>query len=241
MDQLSKLERAYAEEAISEREVLDKRAALLSLRTRIADVQNQIPQSSAGVNESAARRGEIWTRDTEEAKRQAAQIRLELAKADEQYTAVQDRVDREEIRAPVDGIINKLNVQTLGGVIRGGEPVAEIVPLDNEVTIEARILPKDRGDVWPGQTAKVKISAYESTVYGMLDAKVLEVSPDVLQDRQGNTFYRVRLKANSFGFGPGKPVMPGMTGEVAIRSGSQTILQYILGPLIQIKQQAFQD
>lgn len=241
LDQMGKLERAYSEEAISEREVLDKRAALLALRTRIADVENQIPASSAGVSESAARRGEIWTRDMEQVKAQAAQLRLELAKADEQFTAVQDRVDREEIRAPVDGIINRLNVQTLGGVIRGGEPVAEIVPLANEVTIEARISPKDRGDVWPGLPAKVKISAYDSTVYGALDAKVIDVSPDAIQDQRGGLFYRVRLKAASISFGPGKPVVPGITGEVAIRSGSQTILNYILGPLIRIRDEALRE
>ncbi|MBC2667980.1 HlyD family type I secretion periplasmic adaptor subunit [Novosphingobium piscinae] len=241
MDQLGKLERAYAEEAISEREVLDKRAALLSLRTRIADVENQIPQSSAGVSESAARRGEIWTRMMEQAKAQAAALRLDLAKADEQYTAVADRVTREEIRAPVDGIINRLNVQTLGGVIRGGEPVAEIVPIANTVTIEARVAPKDRGDIWPGLPAKVKISAYDSTVYGALDAKVVEISPDAIQDPRGGLYYRVRLKAATTSFGPGKPVVPGMTGEVAIRSGDQTILNYILGPLIRIKDEAFRE
>ncbi|WP_298200479.1 HlyD family type I secretion periplasmic adaptor subunit [Novosphingobium sp.] len=241
VDQLNKLERAYAEEAISEREVLDKRASLLSLRTRIADVENQIPQSSAGVSESAARRGEIWTRMMEQAKAQAAQIRLDLAKADEQYTAVADRVTREEIRAPVDGIINRLNVQTLGGVIRGGEPVAEIVPLANTVTIEARIAPKDRGDIWPGLPAKVKISAYDSTIYGALDAKVVEISPDAIQDPRGGLYYRVRLKAATTNFGPGKPVVPGMTGEVAIRSGDQTILNYILGPMIRIKDEALRE
>ena len=241
LDQLAKLERAYAEEAISEREVLDKRAALLSLRTRIADVENQIPQSSAGVSEAGARRGEIWTRDMEAAKGQAAALRLELAKADEQYTAVQDRVDREEIRAPIDGIINRLNVQTLGGVIRGGEPVAEIVPLAKEVTIEARIAPKDRGDIWPGLPAKVKISAYDSSVYGSLDAKVIDISPDAIQDPRGGMYYRVRLKATTTSFGPGKPVVPGMMGEVSIRSGNQTILNYILGPLIRIRDEAFRE
>ena len=241
MDQLAKLERAYAEDAISEREVLDKRAALMSLRTRIADVANQIPQSSAGVSESAARRGEIWTHDVEDAKAQAAQIRLDLAKAGEQFSAVQDRVEREDIRAPLDGIVNKLYVQTLGGVIRGGEPVAEIVPLADQVMIEARIPPKDRGDVWPGLTAKVRISAYDSSIYGGLDAKVIDVSPDVLQDHRGGLYYRVRLKANTASFGPGKPVIPGMTGEVAIKSGSQTIMNYILGPLIRVRDGALRE
>jgi len=87
----------------------------------------------------------------------------------------------------------------------------------------------------------VKISAYDSAVYGSLSARVLDVSPDVLQDRSGRAFYRVRLRASTFAFGPGKPVIPGMTGEVAIISGRQTILRYLLGPLIRIRQHAFED
>lgn len=241
MDQLSKLERAYAEDAISERDVLDKRAMLLSLRTRIADVANQIPQSSAGLGEAAARRGEVWASDMEQVRAQAALLRLELTKADEQFGAVQDRVDREEIRAPIDGVINRLNVRTVGGVIRGGEPVAEIVPAASQVIIEARIAPKDRGNIWPGLPARIKISAYDSTVYGSLEAKVVDVSPDAIQDPRGGLYYRVRLDAGSASFGKGMPVIPGMTGEVAIRSGNQTILNYLLGPLIRISQEALRE
>lgn len=115
------------------------------------------------------------------------------------------------------------------------------MPLAKEVMIEARIAPKDRGDVWPGLSAKVKISAYDSTIYGGLEAKVIDVSPDVLQDQRGGLFYRVRLKADSASFGPGKPVIPGMTGKVAIKSGSQTILDYILGPLIRVRDGALRE
>lgn len=241
MTQLDKLERAYAEEAISEREVLDKRAALLALRTRIADVQNQIPQSAAALGESAARRNELWTREMEETKEKAAQLRLELAKADEQFGAAQDKATREEVRAPMDGIVNKVYAQTVGGVIRGGDPIVEIVPVDKLVMIEARIAPRDRAEIWPGLPATIKISAYDSSVYGGLEGKVVDVSPDIVQDQKGEVFYRVRLSADTTGFGTGKPVIPGMTAEVNIRSGKQTILDYILGPLIQIKDGALRE
>ncbi len=241
MEQLGKLERAYTEEAISEREVLDKRAALLSLRTRIADVQNQIPQSNAQLGESAARRNEVWTREMEETKEKATQIRLELTKADESFGAAKDKAVREEVRAPMDGVINKLYVQTEGGVIRGGEPLIEIVPVDKVVMIEARIAPKDRGEIWSGLPATIKVSAYESSVYGGLDATVIDVSPDVVQDQKGEVYYRVRLRANTAGFGADKPVLPGMTAEVNIRSGKQTIMDYILGPIINIGQNSLRD
>ncbi|MDE2404216.1 MAG: HlyD family type I secretion periplasmic adaptor subunit [Sphingomonadales bacterium] len=239
--QLNKLERAFEEDAISEREVLDKRQALAALRTRIADVQNQIPQSSAQISEADARRGEVFTRDMEEMKEKAALLRLELAKADETFKAAQDKSNREEIRAPLDGIVNKLYLQTIGGVIRPGEPVAEIVPVDKLVTIEARIAPRDRGNVWPGLPATVKITAYDSAIYGGLEAKVLDVSPDVIQDQKGEAYYRVRLRADTSDFGPKRPVIPGMTADVNIVSGKQTILDYILGPLIRIRDSALRE
>ena len=239
MVQLDKLERAYAEEAISEREVLEKRASLLALRTRIADVRNEIPQSSAEVGESAARRNEIWTREMQDTREKAAQLRLELSKAGEQYGAARDKAGREEVRAPMDGIVNKLYVQTVGGVVKGGEAIAEIVPVDNVVMVEARVAPRDRGEIWAGLPAKIKISAYDSSIYGGLEGKVLDVSPDIVQDQKGEVFYRVRLSADTSSWN--KPVIPGMTAEVNIRSGKQTILDYILGPLIRIRDGALRE
>ncbi len=239
--QLDKLERAYAAEAISEREVLEKRQSLASLRTRIADVLNQIPQTAAQISEASARRGEVTTRDMQDVKEKASMLRLELAKADEHLEAAADKSSREEIRAPLDGVVNKLYMQTLGGVIKPGEPVAEIVPVDKVVTIEAHVAPKDRGNVWPGLPAKVKISAYDSAIYGGLDAKVVDVSPDVIQDQKGEAYYRVRLRADTASFGANKPVIPGMTAEANIVSGKQTVLDYILGPLIRIKDSALRE
>lgn len=239
--QLGKLENAYREEAISEREVLEKRAALLALRTRIADVENEIPSVSAQISETSVRRSEIWTKQVQDTKEKAAQLRLELSKADENLHAYRDKESREEIRAPMDGIVNKLFFQTVGGVIRGGDPLAEIVPVDDSVMIEARIMPKDRSNVWQGLPATIKISAYDSAIYGGLQGKVIDVSPDVIQDSKGESFYRVRLRANSAEFGEGKPVIPGMTAEVNIKSGRQSILDYILGPLIRIRDSALRE
>ncbi len=241
VEQLQKLEAAFREEAISEREVLDKRSSLAALRTRLADVANQIPQSAAQLSESAARRGEVLTHDMQDVKERAAALRLELAKAAQQFTAATDKQAREELRAPIDGIVNKLYVQTVGGVIKGGEPIAEIVPVDKTVLVEAHVAPRDRGNVWPGLPASIKITAYESTLYGGMEAHVIDVSPDVMQDPKGEPYYRVRLSADTTSFGPGKPVIPGMTAEVNIRAGHQTVLDYILGPLIRLRDNALRE
>ncbi|WP_375420119.1 HlyD family type I secretion periplasmic adaptor subunit [uncultured Sphingomonas sp.] len=241
MGQLAKLEKAYAEEAISEREVTDKRASLLSLQTKIDDVQNSIPGSQAELGEAAARQREVYTRTMEETKEHAAKLRLELSKANENLTAYADKRSREEVRAPMDGVVNKLYFQTVGGVIRAGEPVAEIVPVDQTVIVEARVAPRDRGNVWPGLPASIKISAYDAAVYGGLEGKVIEISPDVIQDPKGESYYRVRLKAEAAGFGRDRPVIAGMTADVAIKAGRQTVLNYLLGPLIGIRDGALRE
>ena len=241
VQQLDKLQRAYEEEAVSERDVLDKQQVLASLRTRIADVENQIPQTSAELSEATARRGEVITHDMQDIREKATMLRMELAKAGETLNAAQDKASRQEIRAPMDGIVNRLYVQTVGGVIRPGEPVVEIVPVDKMVMIEARVLPRDRGHIYPGLPAKVKISAYDSAIFDGLDARVLDISPDVVQDPKGESYYRVRLSADTANFGSDKPVIPGMTAEIDIQSGRQTILSYILGPLVRVRDEALRE
>ncbi len=239
--QLRNLEKGLAAEATSEHDVLEKRTSLQQLRTRIADVANQIPQTRSELSEAESRHRETWAKFVSEGKEKIAQMRLEMSKASESLGAYRDRESREALRAPMDGIINKVYMQTVGGVVRGGEPLVEIVPVDHSVIIEAKINPSDRGQVWPGLPATIKISAYEYSVYGGLKGKVIDISPDALQEPDGKTFYRVRLEANTGFFGKDKPVVPGMTAEVDIKSGSQTILNYISKPISSMRDNAFKE
>lgn len=239
--QLSVLERALAADAVSESEVMDKRGQLQSLRTRIDDALNQIPQTRSELAEARNRRSDVWFRFVAENKQKIAQLRLEIAKASQAVGAFEDRRDRENVRAPMDGVVNKLFVQTVGGVIKPGGDLAEIVPVDKSVMIEAQLPPKDRGDVWPGQAAVVKVSAYDYAIYGGLNGEVLDISPDAFQDQQGHTYYRVRLKADTARFGPGRPIVPGMTADVDIKTARRTVLQYLLGPISRVQERALRE
>jgi membrane fusion protein, adhesin transport system len=239
--QLVALERALVAEAISEHEVLDKKSDLQQLRTRIAETTNSMPKTKAELAEVQTRRHEVWTRFVSETKEKMAQLRLESTKTTTALGAFQDRNTREELRAPMDGLINKIYVQTIGGVVRGGEPLVEIVPTDHSVIIEAQLAPKDRGDVWPGLPATVKISAYDYAIYGGLEGKLLDISPDALQDAEGHSYYRVRLTADVSRFGKNKPVVPGMTAEVDIRSGKHTVLQYLMQPVSDLREKALRE
>jgi HlyD family type I secretion membrane fusion protein len=136
------------------------------------------------------------------------------------------------------GIINKLHVSTIGGVVKSGEPLVEIVPGDAGLAIEARVQPNDRAEIWPGQKAVVKVSAYDFSTYGGLNAKVIDISADALQDEKGQPYFRVRLEATAKDFGPGKPVTPGMLAEVDILTGRKTILESLLRPVKQLQANA---
>jgi adhesin transport system membrane fusion protein len=230
-ERLQLLEGAFAADAASRQEVLDRRANLEQLRTRISDAVTAIPQIRAQAQEAESRAASTRAKFLAEAEQAASELRVDLEKAKQGLTAFNDRSDRNEVRAPMDGVINKVLVQTVGGVVRSGDPLIEIVPIDQQIIIEARLRPQDRADVWPGQEAKVKISAYDYATHGTLDGRVLEISADALQDQKGETYFRVRLSADAKGFGPDKPVTPGMTADIDILSGRRTILAYLMGPV----------
>ena len=205
--------------------------------------QNRIEQGvrSGQITRSEEARLEQGERNIDRAQRQAEADGRVTAAERARIDRMTDRQSREEIRAPMDGVVNKIFVQTVGGVVRGGEPLFEIVPVEQSVMIEARIAPKDRGRIHAGLPAIVKVSAYEFATYGGLNAKVVDISPDVLQDPKGEVYYRVRLRADTKKFGKDKPVIPGMTAEVDIRAGGQTVLDYLLSPIRGVGDNAFRQ
>ncbi len=240
-ERMTLLEAAAARDAASRQEVLDRQATVEQLRTRISDSQTSIPQIRAQAAEAASRAASARARFIAEAEQEAAELRVELAQAEQSLTAFADRTARAEVRAPMDGVIKEIFVQTVGGVIRGGDPLIEITPLDERILIEARLPPQDRADVWPGQEATVKISAYDFATFGGLDALVVDISPDAIQDPQGEAYFRVRLSADGSSFGEDRPVIPGMTADVDIRAGRRTILSYLISPIQDVTERAMRE
>jgi multidrug efflux pump subunit AcrA (membrane-fusion protein) len=125
--------------------------------------------------------------------------------------------------------------------VKSGDPLVEIVPVNAAVAVEARLMPNDRAEVWPGQKAVVKVSAYDYSIYGGLAGKVVDISADALQDERGMPYFRVRLEAEARDFGPGKPITPGMLAEVDILIGRRTILDSLIRPVKQLKDNALRQ
>ena len=166
-----------------------------------------------------------------------ARVEAELAQVSGNLTARKDQVDRTVLRSPVRGTVSNLRITTVGGVIQPGQAIMEIVPLDEQLLVEARIAPRDVAFIRPGLPATVKLTAYDYTVYGALRGKVEMISADALADERrpdDSTYYRVLVRTEgSLGRAGGPPlaVIPGMTATVEVRTGEKTVLDYLLKPM----------
>ncbi|MFO1457655.1 MAG: HlyD family type I secretion periplasmic adaptor subunit [Steroidobacteraceae bacterium] len=172
-----------------------------------------------------------------EAASELARVEAELAQVSGNLTARKDQVDRTVLRSPVRGTVSNLRITTVGGVIQPGQAIMEIVPLDEQLLVEARIAPRDVAFIRPGLPATVKLTAYDYTVYGALRGKVEMISADALADERrpdDSTYYRVLVRTEgSLGRAGGPPlaVIPGMTATVEVRTGEKTVLDYLLKPM----------
>lgn len=227
--------------AVSNNELLDNERQLQQIEARLASLVHDIPRLEIAVSELSRRADEIRFRFRADAEKEQRETAVQIAKLEEAISAMRDRSRRTEVVAPVAGTVNKLFIETVGGVVKSGEPLVQIVPNDATVIIEARVSPQDRAEVWPGLPAVVKVSAYDFSVYGGLKGKVVDISPDVLSDDKGEPYFRVRLEADATALGPGRPVIPGMLAQIDIISGRHSVLQYLMKPVQRVRNEAFRQ
>jgi adhesin transport system membrane fusion protein len=155
--------------------------------------------------------------------------------------ALLDKVDKSQVKSPVRGRVQRLLANTVGGVVTPGKDILEIVPLDDQLVLEAKVLPKDIAFIHPGQHATVKFTAYDFSIYGGLDAKVENISPDTTVDEKGNAFYLVRVRTAKPNFSEKMPIIPGMTAEVDILTGNKTVMSYLLKPVLKARAYALSE
>lgn len=174
-----------------------------------------------------------------------SQAQAELAVKQQQIPALADKLDRTVIRAPMSGRVNRVLVTTVGGSVSAGMPVAEIVPSENTLYIEALIKPSDIANVHLGQTSRVEVTAYNSAIYGMLDGKVTGISPDTVQnEKTGESFYTVHVEAIGIlhdHTGRALPIGPGMIANVSLLGEKRSILSYLFSPITRLSETAFRE
>ncbi|RBI70535.1 transporter [Roseovarius sp. TE539] len=163
----------------------------------------------------------------------------ELATLRQNLKASRDQLDRTILKSPMRGIVNNLEVTTIGGVVRPGQEILEIIPLDEELFVEARVAPEDIANIRPGQEATIKLTAYDYTIFGTLKGRVDFISADTFKDENaraadGNPHYKATLGVDMSALTDRQQrieIRPGMQAQVELHTGEKTVLQYLLKPL----------
>ncbi|CAG2157974.1 Type I secretion system membrane fusion protein PrsE [Cupriavidus yeoncheonensis] len=228
---------------------------LLRLERQANDLQGELdatrlamPRLDAAYREIQKKIDEITTHFRAEAMQDLNQAKAEQQAQSATNTALQDRVDRTLVRAPLAGIVKQVKINTVGGVIQPGMDLVEIVPLEDTLLVEARVRPADIAFLRPGQPAMVKLSAYDFSIYGGFPGTVEHISADTLTpDRPGErpeSYYLVRVRTRGnrpTGSTEQVAILPGMVATVDVLTGQKTILHYLLKPIVKTKEMAFRE
>jgi membrane fusion protein, adhesin transport system len=226
----------YEQKVVPEIEMIRLERQASELRGQLAEVQS--------------RKTTVKTTFLSQVDDDLAKSKGDLAVLDENIKSAQDKVRRTELRAPAYGIVNKVNVSTVGAVVQPAASVMEIVPLDVTLLVEGRIRPQDIAFIRPAQDAVVKISAYDSNVYGSLKGKVERISADTIAEdkatgpERNETFYRVMVRTEKNHLGTAErplPIIPGMVATIEVLTGEKTVLDYLVKPARLLREEALRE
>lgn len=212
--------------------------------TELNGVKEAIPRANGAIAEAQARIAEMKTTTVAQAQADLATKMAEMSTVKETLGALEDRKDRTEIRSPVNGTIKDFKINTVGGVVKPGDPIVEIVPMDDNLLVEAKIKPSDIARLRPDMPAMVKITAYDFTIYGGLKGKVVDISADTIKNEKGESFYRVKVRTDENSLkrkGEILPIMPGMVATVDILTGHKTVMEYLLKPFVKTMQNSMNE
>jgi len=225
---------------------------LLKLQRTVNDTKGELnalrllkPKVKSSFEEAVLKRREAVFKYRTDARSVLNELQSSLSRLNEAQVSAQDKVSKALILSPVVGTVKTLHITTLGGVVKPGEVLLEIVPSEDKLLVEAKIIPKDIAFIYVGLKAMVKISAYDFTRYGGLEGVVEHISADTTQDEEGNSFYIIRVRTNESNMQSSSnqvmPIIPGMMTSVDVIISKRTVLEYILNPLLRAKELALRE
>ncbi len=218
--------------AVSEVDLLRLERDVNRFRGERDQAAAQIVRIRAAIAEASRKIQEVELNFRNQARTELADVTAKLSGLFESSMALTDRVVRADVKSPVKGTVKRLLVTTVGGVVQPGTEIAEVVPSEDALLLEARIEPKDIAFLRPGQEAQVRFTAYDFAVYGGLDAVLDHIGADTVTDDKGNAFYIVRVRTLKSSLGQNLPILPGMVAEVDIMTGKKTVLSYLMKPIL---------
>ncbi|MBU6475919.1 MAG: HlyD family type I secretion periplasmic adaptor subunit, partial [Alphaproteobacteria bacterium] len=208
-------------------ELLQIDSDIAQKRADLDALKQSLPLTAAEVKEAEGRIIEQDSTFRADAQRQLSKMMVDLNALKATLAALRDKSRRTEIRSPVYGTVMNIRIRTVGGVVKPGEPIMEVVPLKGQLVVETLVRPADIAFIHTGQKAVVRLTAYDFSVYGALQGRVVEVSPDSTTNEKGESFYHVRIRTDQSSLkkdGKSFPIIPGMQATVDIVTGKRTVM-----------------
>jgi len=227
--------------AVSDVDLLRLERDVARLRGDRDQARAQIGRVEASIEEATRKISETEQTSRSKVRAELSETTSKLNSMSEASVALNDKVVQSTLKSPVNGTVSRLFFNTVGGVIQPGKEVLEVVPTDDALVLETKIQPKDIAFITLDQPATVKLTAYDYTIYGTLEAKVVGIAADSVVDDKGNAFYIVRVRTLQSSLGKGLPIIPGMVAQVDIMTGKKTVLSYLLKPVLKARSYAFTE
>ena len=241
MENMKILDELLNKKVASRKEYIAELSKKQSIVTQIEETRNSIPILQEELEEARKKIASAESENKSKLLSKYTEVKTEINKLVEKNKANADREQRKSVVSPVNGIINKLYFYTEGGIVKPGDKLAEITPIEDNLTIEAKIKSSDRAFIWEGQDVSIEITAYDFSRYGLLNGKLISISPDSFEDKNGSIYYIAKINADVNSFGEELPILPGMVANVNILTGKKTVLEYILKPLKDIRKNALSE
>ncbi len=239
------LEPLAAKNIVPQTELITARREVIDLQGRIAAAREQASRANAAVSEALSQASEAQFTFRQDALSERSQVTAKIAVNEESLRGARGRLDKSELRSPVDGIVNDVQVTTIGGFVQAGQKVMEVVPMGDKLLVETRVTPKDIAFIKVGDKALVKVTAYDFSSYGGLDGRVVQVSADSIYDEaERQAYFNVIVETNrSYLVAAGRrlPIAPGMITDTQIITGRKSILSYLLKPVMKARSDALRE
>ncbi|MAI36227.1 HlyD family type I secretion periplasmic adaptor subunit [Alteromonas sp.] len=239
--ELSVTKPLLASGAVSEIEILRLDREVVELEGNIARSKVAIERGLNAIEEEIIRKEESRLKLINRWNQELTDATGEMATLQQSQTSLEDVVSQADIKSPINGTVQRLLINTIGGVITPGSAVVELIPQDDQLIVEAKVSPKDIAFIRQGQPAILKFSAYDFTIYGGMSAEVQHISADAITNDKDETYYLVRLETKRSIADESLAILPGMIVQVDILTGKKTVLNYILSPLFNVTASALRE
>ena len=244
-DNVNRLAPLAARNIVPQTELANAQREVVDLQGRIAAAREQQGRANAAVSEALSQANEAQFSFRQEALNERSQINAKIAVNEQSLRGARGRRDRSELRSPVDGVVNDVQVTTIGGFVQAGEKVMEVVPMGDKLLVETRVKPSDIAFIKVGDKALVKVTAYDFSTYGGLDGRVVQVSADSIYDEvERQAYFNVIIETNrSYLDAQGRrlPIAPGMMTDTQIITGRKSVLSYLLKPVLKARSDALRE